>query len=256
MLFVGLFLFFGLYCQEYKLIFADEFDVNGKPASHWSYESGYVRNNESQYYTDSLENAHVENGYLYITARKDHLGHSYTSSSLNTAKSFQFTYGKVEFRLKFPTAGGSWPALWTLGNQWGWPRCGEVDIFEYYSGVVLANAAWSSSSGSAKWDGARVSLTDLIKNDSNFVNEFHTWVEEWDYNYIRIYLDGRLMNEVDLSQTFNEESGNKENPFREHSGFGHYLLVNLALGGNSGGKIDDSAFPMQYVIDYIRVYQK
>ncbi|MDR1585661.1 MAG: hypothetical protein LBS07_05785, partial [Prevotellaceae bacterium] len=37
----------------YQLVFSDEFDVNGKPATHWTYENGYVRNNEAQYYTDN-----------------------------------------------------------------------------------------------------------------------------------------------------------------------------------------------------------
>lgn len=35
-----------------------------------------------------------------------------------------------------------------------------------------------------------------------------------------------------------------------------YFLLNLAIGGNFGGKeVDDSIFPVEYVIDYIRVYQ-
>jgi beta-glucanase (GH16 family) len=35
-----------------------------------------------------------------------------------------------------------------------------------------------------------------------------------------------------------------------------YLLLNLAVGGNFGGpKVDDSIFPQEFIIDYVRVYQ-
>jgi hypothetical protein len=34
------------------------------------------------------------------------------------------------------------------------------------------------------------------------------------------------------------------------------LIVNLAIGGNFGGHdIDDSIFPQDFSVDYIRVYQ-
>ena len=36
------------------------------------------------------------------------------------------------------------------------------------------------------------------------------------------------------------------------------LKLNLAIGGNMGGSkgVDDSCFPAEFVIDYIRVYQQ
>ena len=36
-----------------------------------------------------------------------------------------------------------------------------------------------------------------------------------------------------------------------------YLLINLAIGGAWGGQqgIDDSIFPMEYQVDYVRIYQ-
>ncbi len=42
------------------------------------------------------------------------------------------------------------------------------------------------------------------------------------------------------------------NPFQKP----HYLLINLALGVSWGRDIDDSIFPQQYLIDYVRVYQR
>jgi beta-glucanase (GH16 family) len=245
MFIISLFLLGAFYCQEYKLVWSDEFNTDGKPASHWTFESGYVRNNEAQYYTDSTDNAVVKNGSLYITARRNHLSHDYTSASLLNKKNFTFVYGRVEVRAKIPVSGGSWPAIWTLGNWWDWPSCGEVDIFEYYTKNIHANAAWGSSTAwNAVWNSKSIALTHWTDKDKDWANKFHVWREDWDSNWIRIYLDDELLNEIDLSKTFNQMSDNKNNPFRSNgSGFGHYIIVNLALGGDAGGTIDNNAFP-------------
>ena len=75
-------------------------------------------------------------------------------------------------------------------------------------------------------------------------------------DYIRLYLDDELLNEIDLSKTINGGyNGNTENSFSNIvPGFKHYLLLNLALGSN-GGEPDITQFPLIYYIDYVRVYQ-
>jgi beta-glucanase (GH16 family) len=44
---------------------------------------------------------------------------------------------------------------------------------------------------------------------------------------------------------------NGNNPFRKP----FYVLLNLALGGEWGGAIDDNNLPQSFLIDYVRVYQ-
>ncbi len=34
-----------------------------------------------------------------------------------------------------------------------------------------------------------------------------------------------------------------------------YLILNLAIGGDLGGAVDDAIFPVQMEVDYVRVYQ-
>ena len=75
---------------------------------------------------------------------------------------------------------------------------------------------------------------------------------DWDEQFIKLYLDDELLNTIDLSVTINRQIGRGTNPFHQP----HYILLNLALGGDNGGTIDDSAFPMRYEIDYVRIYQK
>ncbi len=76
---------------------------------------------------------------------------------------------------------------------------------------------------------------------------------DWDEEVIKLYLDDELLNEIPLKDTVNGSNiGKRTNPFTKPQ----YLLLNLAIGGINGGPIDESALPMKYEIDYVRVYQK
>lgn len=262
--------------KEYQLVWSDEFDIEGEPSTEWSYEYGFQRNEELQWYQS--QNAKVKDGCLVIEARKDFLinphheaGSSdwrknrefirYTSSCLTTRFSQQFLYGRFEIRAKIPVASGAWPAIWLLGNKWEWPNNGEIDIMEYYikdgQPSILANACWGSTEKwKAVWDSAVIPFKHFTEKDPYWADKFHIWRMDWNKEFIRIYLDDELLNEIDLSKTQNQGyDGNTENPFANNVvGFGHYLLLNLAIGSN-GGEPDDSQFPLRYYIDYVRVYQ-
>lgn len=262
--------------KEYRMVWSDEFEVDGRPSKDWTFERGFKRNQELQWY--QLQNAWVKDGCLVIEGRKEHhknplyeAGSSdwrknrefieYTSSSLTTRLGFQFLYGRVEVRAKIPVASGSWPAIWLLGNKWEWPQNGEIDMMEYYikDGVpsILANACWGSTERwKAVWDSVVMPFSHFTEKDPDWADKFHIWRMDWDKDFIRLYLDDELLNEIDLSKTVNEGyQGHHENPFSNTiPGFKHYILLNLALGSN-GGEPDASQFPLRYLIDYVRVYQ-
>lgn len=245
----------------YELVFSEEFDMPGKVSDKWSFEIGYKRNKEEQYYTDRIENAFVgDDGYLHIVGLNDHYeGHPYTSASMTTSKSFVFVYGKVEVRAKIPVSGGAWPAIWSVGNMYNWPFGGEIDIMEYYKGAIKANACWGSDrEWTGVWDSSSTDLSHFTEKDPEWADKFHVWTLDWDYDQMTIALDGEVLNTINLSQTFNQGgyNNNRENPFRAHTeGFGQYLWLNLAMGGPTGGEIDTTAFPLEYLVDYVRVYQ-
>jgi beta-glucanase (GH16 family) len=71
----------------------------------------------------------------------------------------------------------------------------------------------------------------------------------WDKDFIRLYLDNELLNEVDLSKTINPDGFN---PFNQPQ----YILLNLAIGGDHGGDPSQTVFPIAYEVDYVRIYQK
>ena len=56
---------------DWKLVWSDEFEKPGQPdPAKWGFETGMIRNNEKQFYTDNhRENARVEDGKLIIEAR-------------------------------------------------------------------------------------------------------------------------------------------------------------------------------------------
>ncbi len=262
-----------LQSQEYRLVWSDEFNTDGRPDStSWNFEQGYARNEELQWYQP--DNATVRGGYLIIEARPEHRPNPLfregardwrharrhiecTSSSLTTSGKREFMYGRFEVRARIPVGKGAWPAIWTLGTTMEWPSNGEIDIMEYYrikgEPHILANAAWGTDRRwDARWDSQAIPFTHFTQRFPDWASEFHIWRMDWDKDFIRLYLDNELMNEIPLDHTSNGKLGNYKNPFRQP----HYLLLNLAIGGINGGPVSPEAYPMRYEIDYVRVYQK
>ncbi|GAE86567.1 glycoside hydrolase [Bacteroides reticulotermitis JCM 10512] len=198
----------------------------------------------------------------------------YTSSCLIT-KEYRFRKGRLLVRAKIPTAMGAWPAIWTTGGSndswcWEWPLGGEIDLLEYYlvggKPSLHANACWGSNTRwSGKWKSYNRPLSEFVAKDKLWEEKYHIWRMDWDDDYIRLYLDDELLNEIDLKNTTNGTGGlddwwrgSYRNPFTDagNSGekFGQCIWLNLALGSN-GGTPDLSSFPLKYYVDYVRVYQ-
>lgn len=252
-----------------KLVWNDEFNIEGKPdPKNWSYEQGFKRNNELQWYQE--ENAVCEDGLLKITARRvkrDNPNYekgsndwrrsreqiSFTSSSIQTRNKREFQYGTFLIRAKVDSTLGSWPAIWTLGITKPWPSNGEIDIMELYrvngEPTILGNYAWGTKQAhKAKWDNRKIPLTYFLAKDPDWINKFHIWRMDWTANEIKIFLDDELINEVSLSETINPDGFN---PFHQP----HFVLLNLAIGGNNGGEPRASTSSIGYEVDFVRVYQ-
>ncbi len=239
-----------------KLVFEEYFDN----LKNWNFEKGFVRNYELQYYTD--KNVEFSNG-LKIYGKKETIINDnynsdsddwrlnrkkaeYTSSSINTKGKFEFKYGVLEVKAKIPTADGSWPAIWLLGSEEVYPFCDEVDVMEYYlcgdSPSILANFMWSNNE-EYNWSTKHISLNYFKSKDSDWEDKYHIWKLDWQEDYMRIYIDDELINEINISNI-------KGNKFKKK----YYILLNLAIGRN-GLKPKDSDVPLIYEIEYVKVYQ-
>ena len=249
----------------YQLVWADEFNEDGPPnPKNWTFEKGFVRNNEAQWYQP--ENARCEEGLLVIEARRERRENprydptsnnwqakrefiEYTSSSLKTQGLQEWTYGLFEIRARVDARPGLWPAIWTLGRRGGWPRNGEIDIMEYYDNSILANACWQHGQRrNQMWDTVKVPIAEL---GDGWASEFHVWRMLWTEEEIRLSVDDRVLNTIDLAEV-DRTKAEFAKPFRQPN----YLLLNLAVGGTNGGDPSKTDMPGLYEVDYVRVYQK
>lgn len=118
---------------------------------------------------------------------------------------------------------------------------------------ILANAAWGNDIHyNAVWNSTRTPFTHFLEKDPLWASKFHIWRMDWDKEAIRLYLDDELLNEIKMKDVKNGSIGNYNNPFNKPQ----YILLNLAMGGDNGGTIDDASLPMRYEIDYVRCYKK
>ena len=253
--FIFLILFFiseMLFSQNYKLVWADEFDGTLLDQTAWTRETGGGGwgNNELEYYTNREENSFVKDGLLTIKAQEEIFGNrSYTSARLKTQGKKFFKYGKIEARIKLPYSQGIWPAFWLLGeniSSVSWPACGEIDILEMIGGSSGANSD-KKIYGTAHWDqnghaqyGGSYSLTSGI-----FADDFHTFAIVWDPQKITWYVDDKAYVSIDITS--------KElNAFQKN----FFIILNLAVGGNwPGNPTSATVFPQTMQVDYVRVYQ-
>ncbi len=248
--------------QFANLVFSDEFEEEGElDGEKWHHQvippnNGSWHNDELQHYTARPENSFVSDGTLKIKALKEQYSYgastkSYTSARLNSK--FAFTFGRVEVRAKLPAAAGTWPAIWTLGancNETGgyfgdeygsgqWPGCGEIDILEqtgWDKNEIISHFHWGDrNTGEYQNRGGTAAV-------ENTAGEFHVYAMEWTSNSIKTFVDDELVFELPNSA---------EKPY-DHP---HYLLLNIAIGGNLGGDVPEDFTADTFEIDYVRIYQ-
>ncbi len=240
----------------WKLVWNDEFDYTGLPDSvRWSYDTAGNKirwgNNELQHYTEfDSANVQVENGVMTIIARtEEREGKKYTSARMITKNKGDWKYGRFEIRAKVPKGKGTWPAIWMLPTDWkygAWPASGEIDIMEYVG--YQPDSIYGTAHTKLYNHTIRTQKSAGLYVKDPHLN-YYVYTLEWDEQEYRIYVD-------DLHYfTFkNERTGYAAYPFDQR----FHLLINLAIGGNWGGKygVDTTLFPHRFSIDYVRVYEK
>ena len=232
----------------------DEFD--SIDTTQWSFETGASGwgNNEWQYYTARSENAYVQDGILHIRANKERYESSdYTSARMITKGKFSFTYGTVEARIALPMGKGIWPAFWLLGeniDDVSWPNCGEIDIIESVNeeSIVYGTNHWSSEGSYAQYGN---NTNDYYGTSLTLdITQFHNYKMVWNEKTIAMYVDDFKFHEISIERDANGKSAGGTDAF--HKPF--FFILNVAVAGNwPGFEVDDSQFPNEMLVDYIRV---
>ncbi len=247
--------------SQLQLVWGDEFERDGMPdPSLWSYDVGNGcdlpcgcgwGNNELQYYTKAnSKNARVKNNYLTIEAHREGVEkQKYTSARLISLKKHPIKYGRIEISAKLPSGVGTWPAIWMLpvsDTYGGWPASGEIDIMEHVGYVKDSIYGTVHTEAFNHMIGTQQSGEIYVPDAET---TFHKYVIEWTENEINWYV-----NDMNYHVFRKERNDYKAWPFDQN----FYLIMNLAVGGNWGGKkgVDENIFPQKMLVDYVRVYSK
>ncbi len=245
----------------WTLTWSDEFngpDGSGIDTTKWVAQTGGTGwgNQEREYYTDSLTNAHQSGGNLVITATTEGASSQtcwygqcqYTSARLQTMGLFSQQYGRFEARIKIPAGQGMWPAFWMLGNNInsaGWPTCGEIDIMENIGkepGTVHGSMHGPSASGATN-----LTASYVLPSNGVFADGFHVFAAEWAAGTVSFYVDDNLYETVTAAGSPAGDTWVFDQPF--------FLLLNVAVGGTWPGDPDGTTvFPQTMLVDYVRVY--
>lgn len=235
--------------------FADDFDGPAGSApnpSKWGYDlgGGGWGGNELQVYTSSRANSFQDgNGNLVIRATRSvqtsggRTTTVYRSARLKTLGKFSKYHGTFEARIKLDIQGGLWPAWWMIGANFpevGWPACGEVDMLENYGKSFSVNTSVHTPD-----DAGTGVLTE--QSSISVDDQWHTWRVRWSAKTggFSFYKDGVKYMTVEPAQMTN---------WVFSSGVPMFMILNLAVGGAAGTPPGSVQFPVDLLVDYVRVW--
>ena len=255
-------------------MFNDEFTGSTLNSNVWfngvTAESArtYDSNNDRNYIDNSAVS--VSDGVLTLTsstATNEKGGTDYIGADIRSRGNVAFGYGYVEIKAKLPEGVNHSASLWLEGNRTeDKPYASEVDIFETLgreNQIVPDVHVWYTSDSQSLPDWITNNTPDNVYDDQNksefdmssgFVtdvadaaSQYHIYGCEWTPETITLYLDGEAYATYDLtsSDIFTSLAGGE--------------LLSLALGNgyyNPNDNTNATTFPTEYVIDYVRLYQK
>lgn len=220
----------------------DDFSGSSVDSNKWGYELGYVRNNETQRYTNT--NAEINDGILALRGKKASDG-SWTSASIISKGHFAFMYGKIVARVRPCNWNGSFGAFWTLGDsfefgykengspdtlgEW-WAYCGEFDVMEFYNGKLTCGTFFNEKEESGR-----------VWYDNYPTGDWHEFAMEWN-------TDGSLVFSIDGNE-LSRTSATDNRAFH----IPHFILLNQAIGA-SGGTPDSSTTEITQYVDWVKYY--
>ena len=246
---------------RYTCTFGDEFDGTGFDMSKWMAQdtsfSGMTSGNKDCY-RDSTDVISVSDGAAHISARRTDapftcrspLG-DFTSQSIvgtvATRTHFAQTYGRFEFRARFPdaTVPGVHSALWLYpaDNTYGpWPASGEIDVAEWFSNTPTKVYPSAHYTGEVPFQSSGFDCNVATPHD------FHTYAVDWTPSSMYFFVDDKLCWQHSWSaQSPLPGSGPFDQPF--------YLVLTQVFGAETNAVSAATPGVATTDVDWVRVFR-
>lgn len=255
-----------------KLAFDEEFDGEdgSQPNSdHWTrcgWNSPTWKRFTAQTEAGQAQTGYIEDGKLVLRClantfadEVDGNGNKMEmiSGAVESSKKLEFTYGKVEGRLKTLGHSGNFPAFWMMpaDGSAGWPYCGEIDIWEQIDNSATTyhtiHSKWANGTGDGSECKGQGNNPAKSGSTTATLGQYHTFGFEWTETLLKWFVDGKQVFSY-AKATSQDALDNGQWPFDKP----FYLILNQSVGNGSWAANRDLSFTYETVFDWVRVYQK
>lgn len=177
------------------------------------------------------------------------------SGAICTHGKFHMTHGRIEARLRTRAHTGNFPAFWLMPTDQsaGWPKCGEIDIWEQIDDQKTAHhtvhTAWTYKS----FGEVSQSSPQSTGNETNDGELWHVYALEWDAEQLNWYVDG-VLRFTYTNPHFSEGQYTEEMTWPFNKSW--YVILNQSVGDGSWARPYDRNFEYLTEFDYVRAYQR
>jgi beta-glucanase (GH16 family) len=248
---------------EWELTFEDNFDGDAINTDTWNIYTNNYWDSRSHFTKDNVivEDGKVtlryekKTGYMNDDPNDKHpkTGKSetdYAVGYLDTYDKWTQTYGYFEARMKLPEADGLWPAFWTMpdrGNE-DWPRWKrsmtehggmEFDIMEHLTrwGPYRYNIAMHFDGYDKNHKATGSTAVYAGHDEEGYVTSGLLWLP----GEAVFYANGE-----EVARWTNDRIASVPS----------YPILYMVSGGWDNNALDDAQLPADFVIDYVRVWQR
>jgi len=236
----------------WQLSWADEFDDSTIASADWNIRVE-GRSVDKGCNVASPDNLFENDGHLTIRvlrkqARCAGEDRQYTEGYLDTIGKHSWQYGKFEVRAMSPTGSGVskglWPAFWLRPDDSG---IGEIDVVELPGGNQYYDKATFGLF--RDYTPTKLDTRKALPDGALPADGYHVYTTEWEPGVLRWYVDGHLLWTVTAAQA-------AWLPEAFDRGMKFNLRLNVQTGGWLGDPDSTTVFPADFLVDYVRVYQR
>ena len=241
---------------DWSVTFRDEFDGDALDRARWNIHTENYWDKRSHF---SKDNILVGGGVARLRMEKKtgpenddpkRKSTPYAVGYLDTWGRWAQRYGYFEARMKLPTAPGLWPAFWMMPDRGPatdpqWKRAGtgdggmEFDIMEHLTrwGPHRYNIAMHWDGYGKEHKSVGTSNIYVQPDRDGFITSGLLWLP----GSAAYYCNGRLVARWDNARISRVPA---------------YPILYMVTGGWDNSPLDDAQLPADFVIDYVRIWQR